>query len=297
MGLAGIKVKQKFGLDPRNTNWSNDTDRFGHQYLQKMGWSPGKGLGLVDHATVSHVKVSLKDDNVGLGAKLHKKQKKDEFDVGECAGLDAFQRILGRLNGKEDAVSSALEQQRKDRVINGKWGMHFVKGAVLSSTWDSKSKSLRESNDSENEESSSKAKSKESRKKRKRLPGDDSAIIKKKIKDSHRSDKAERLEEKASKKSVDQADKDDNTTEQSTRDKKSSEVDGKVRKHKTKTKVKKEKRKEREENFESSSDEGSGGNAPRAIASRLSVRSKWIKQKRASVMDEKALNEIFMISK
>ena len=33
-----------------------------------------------------------------------------------------------------------------------------------------------------------------------------------------------------------------------------------------------------------------------AIASRLSIRSKWIKQKRAAVMDAKALNEIFMIS-
>lgn len=32
------------------------------------------------------------------------------------------------------------------------------------------------------------------------------------------------------------------------------------------------------------------------IATRLSVRSKWIKQKRASVMDAKALNEIFMVT-
>ena len=41
MGLAGTKVKQRFGNDPRNTNWSNDTSRFGHQYLSKMGWKQG----------------------------------------------------------------------------------------------------------------------------------------------------------------------------------------------------------------------------------------------------------------
>lgn len=124
MGLAGTKVKQRFGLDPRNTAWSNNTERFGHQYLEKMGWTPGKGLGLVNHATTTHVKVSIKMDNAGLGAKLAKKTKKDEFDSGECAGLDVFQRILGRLNGKEEQVNNELERKRIDNFVNGKWGMH-----------------------------------------------------------------------------------------------------------------------------------------------------------------------------
>ncbi|KAM9901735.1 hypothetical protein OXX79_004363, partial [Metschnikowia pulcherrima] len=142
MGLAGVKVKQRFGLDPRNTSWSNNTERFGHQYLEKLGWNPGKGLGLVEHATTSHVKVSIKTDNAGLGSKLAKKTKKDEFDSGECAGLDVFQRILGRLNGKEEQVSSELDRKRIDNIVNGKWGMHFVKGETLCSTWDSDSKKL-----------------------------------------------------------------------------------------------------------------------------------------------------------
>ena len=142
MGLAGTKVKQRFGLDPRNTNWSNDTSRFGHQYLERMGWKPGKGLGLVEHATTSHVKVSIKDDNLGLGSKLAKKQKTDEFDSGECSGLDVFQRILGRLNGKEDQINKEIERKRKDNIINGKWGIQFIKGEVLQSTWDKEAKKL-----------------------------------------------------------------------------------------------------------------------------------------------------------
>ncbi|KAK6455072.1 uncharacterized protein RJT20DRAFT_54639 [Scheffersomyces xylosifermentans] len=142
MGLAGTKVKQRFGLDPRNTNWSNDKSRFGHQYLERMGWEPGKGLGLVEHAMTTHVKVTLKEDNVGLGAKLAKRSKKGDDLEGDSVGLDVFQRILGRLNGKEDEITDELERQRKEKIINGKWGMHFVKGAVLRSTWDTETKSV-----------------------------------------------------------------------------------------------------------------------------------------------------------
>ena len=140
MGLAGTKVKQRFGLDPRNTSWSNDKSRFGHRYLESMGWAPGKGLGLVEHATTTHVKVSVKDDTVGLGAKLAKRSGTDDLET-DSSGLDDFQRILGRLNGRGREVDEALEQKRKDNIINGKWGMHFIKGEVLCSTWDRKSKS------------------------------------------------------------------------------------------------------------------------------------------------------------
>ncbi|EHN02193.1 Pxr1p [Saccharomyces cerevisiae x Saccharomyces kudriavzevii VIN7] len=144
MGLAATRTKQRFGLDPRNTAWSNDTSRFGHQFLEKFGWKPGMGLGLspMDSQT-SHIKVSIKDDNVGLGAKLKRKEKKDEFDNGECAGLDVFQRILGRLNGKESEISQELDTQRKQKIIDGKWGISFVRGEVLASTWDPKTHKLK----------------------------------------------------------------------------------------------------------------------------------------------------------
>lgn len=305
--MAAIKVKQNFGLDPRNTKWSNDKDRFGHQYLEKMGWTPGRGLGLVEHATTSHVKVSLKDDNVGLGAKLHKKQRKDEFDLGECAGLDAFQRILGRLNGKEDTITNELERQRKDRVINGKWGMHFVKGAVLGSTWDAENKALKKDpssfesiNDSSktkqiskkhsrddsgnNEESSSLKRSKKLKKEKKEKKIEMTEREEKKEKE----EKEERKREKhlrRSKTGIDEA--------QRKEDKK----DRKGKKEKKQNKDKKD-MKEKKVRIEVDSEKISPlPQGEKAIASRLSVRSKWIKQKRASVMDAKALNEIFMISK
>ena len=144
MGLAATREKQRFGLDPRNTAWSNDTSRFGHRQLEKFGWQPGKGLGMSPNSShTSHIKVSIKDDTVGLGAKIKRTERKDEFDNGECAGLDVFQRILGRLNGKEEEISNEIEKQRKDKILNGRWGIHFVQSSVLASTWDPETKELR----------------------------------------------------------------------------------------------------------------------------------------------------------
>ena len=200
------------------------------------------GLGMVSHATTTHIKVSIKDDNLGLGSKLKRKEKKDEFDSGECAGLDVFQRILGRLNGKEDIISNELEKQRKNKIINGKWGINFVKGEVLASTWDAETKALKVySNDV----------------KRKRQYDD--------------VDKGEMRNEKHKK----------------------------HKKHKKEKKEGKEKKEKKEKKVTRESmlkPRDSAAIVPDTLSTRLSVRSKWIKQKRAAVMDAKALNEIFMVT-
>ncbi|KAG7853898.1 hypothetical protein KL939_005305 [Ogataea angusta] len=145
MGLGAPRTKQRFGLDPRNTNWSNDVSRFGHRHLEKYGWKPGQGLGLTNNATTSHIKVVIKQDNTGLGASLARKSaKKDEFDSGECMGLDVFQRLLGRLNGKEAEVNEQMDELQRNRIINGRWGINFVRGDVLKSTWDAKEGRMRD---------------------------------------------------------------------------------------------------------------------------------------------------------
>ncbi|CAI4499335.1 AHG_G0022710.mRNA.1.CDS.1 [Saccharomyces cerevisiae] len=269
MGLAATRTKQRFGLDPRNTAWSNDTSRFGHQFLEKFGWKPGMGLGLSPmNSNTSHIKVSIKDDNVGLGAKLKRKDKKDEFDNGECAGLDVFQRILGRLNGKESKISEELDTQRKQKIIDGKCGIHFVKGEVLASTWDPKTHKLRNYSNA---------------KKRKR-EGDDSEDEDDDDKEDKESDKKKHKKHKKHKK-----------------DKKKDKKDKKEhKKHKKEEKrLKKEKRAEKTKETKKTSklkSSESASNIPDAVNTRLSVRSKWIKQKRAALMDSKALNEIFMIT-
>ncbi|KAL2019821.1 hypothetical protein VTK56DRAFT_9172 [Thermocarpiscus australiensis] len=136
MGLAAAKNKRKLGSDPNNTKWSRKTDSFGQKILRAQGWQPGQYLGAKDaphaewhtEANSSHIRVVLKDDNLGLGAKRN--------NGDECTGLDAFQHLLGRLNGKSE---EALETERKAReevklslYVERKLGtIRFVRGGWL----------------------------------------------------------------------------------------------------------------------------------------------------------------------
>jgi Pin2-interacting protein X1 len=128
--------KRKLGNDPNNTKWSRNTDSFGQKILRAQGWQPGEYLGAKDaphaewhtEANSAHIRVVLKDDTLGLGAKRN--------NGDECTGLDAFQHLLGRLNGKSD---EALETERKARedlklslYVERKLGtIRFVKGGWL----------------------------------------------------------------------------------------------------------------------------------------------------------------------
>ena len=104
-----------------------------------QGWSPGTFLGpvnaphasLLTDANASHIRVSLKDDNLGLGAKPGTSQSS-----GKCTGLDSFQGLLGRLNGKSESQLAKEQKSRNDikRSIyaENRWGSsRFVKGGVL----------------------------------------------------------------------------------------------------------------------------------------------------------------------
>lgn len=279
MGLAAARTKQRFGLDPRNTTWSNDTSRFGHQQLEKFGWKPGMGLGMKPlHSHTSHIKVHIKDDNVGLGAKIKRQDRKDEFDNGECAGLDVFQRILGRLNGKEEEIANELETQRKEHILNGKWGIHFVKGEVLSSTWDPKTKKLKSYSNMEKKRSRSDDEDEDEDDK----SSDSDIKPKKKKSKKEKKDKKDKKSKKHKKEKKDKIEKDEKKHK---KDKKH-----KDKKHKDK-KEKKEKKKAAK--LESRK---TPAHVPHSVTTRLSVRSRWIKQKRAATMDAKALNEIFMVT-
>lgn len=322
MGLAAQKTKQRFGLDPRNTNWSNDTERFGTKYLKKLGWTPGGGLGLVSHATTSHVKVALKDDRVGLGAKLAKKHKNADMN-DDIVGLDVFQRILGKLNGKEDEISSELDRQRKQKIIEGKWGIAFIKAETMKSTWDAERKKFLDGSED----------LKPSDKKRLREQGESDANLKEnkrqKTEDIEKIDKKKKKEKKEKKQLKDKKkhfneDDSDNKEESSKKDKKdkkdkSEKIEGKLnsnkgkegemdlkeKKYKKDKKDKKDKAKkfeERKEKFKKENEDNASDSGKKdvltehKVASRLAARSRYIQQKRRATMDAKALNEIFMIA-
>ncbi|TRX97761.1 hypothetical protein FHL15_001516 [Xylaria flabelliformis] len=138
MGLAGPRNRRKLDHDPNNTRWTRDETTFGQKILRAQGWQPGKFLGAQDTAhaqlhsaaSLAPIKINLKDDTLGLGAKIRQKQS------DECTGLDVFKDLLGRLNGKSEET---LEKERQVRseiktnlVVERKYGpMRFVSGGLL----------------------------------------------------------------------------------------------------------------------------------------------------------------------
>lgn len=111
--------------------------------MTSQGWTPGQFLGASDAAhaehytaaNASHIRVILKDDNLGLGAKRGRVEGVD----GDSTGLDVFQNLLGRLNAKDDDELAAIEKEQKSRedlkraiYTEQKWGsIRFVKGGLL----------------------------------------------------------------------------------------------------------------------------------------------------------------------
>ncbi|KAK2628312.1 hypothetical protein QTJ16_002958 [Diplocarpon rosae] len=139
MGLAAEKKRIKLSHDPNNTKWTNDSTSFGLKMMTAQGWQPGQYLGAKDAAHAefhtaansSHIRVSIKDDNLGLGAKTG-----TGVGHGECTGLDAFKNLLGRLNGKEESEIAKEQKSRDDlrRAIYSerKWGtQRFISGGFL----------------------------------------------------------------------------------------------------------------------------------------------------------------------
>ncbi|CAO2649139.1 Nn.00g100880.m01.CDS01 [Neocucurbitaria sp. VM-36] len=136
MGLAAPKNRSKISNDPQNTTWANNTSRFGHRILTSQGWQPGDSLGATDAshaahytaASQSHIRVFLKDDNLGLGAKRGSER-------AENFGLAGLESILGRLNGKEAEVKK--EEERREEIekrafVYRKYGMmNFISGGYL----------------------------------------------------------------------------------------------------------------------------------------------------------------------
>ncbi|KAI1259292.1 hypothetical protein F5Y18DRAFT_433439 [Xylariaceae sp. FL1019] len=138
MGLSSQKSKRKLDFDPNNTRWTRDETTFGQKILRSQGWEPGKFLGAQDSAhaelhsaaSFAPIKINLKDDTLGLGAKILAKQN------DECTGLDVFKDLLGRLNGKSEVI---LEKERQVRseiktnlYVERKYGpMRFVRGGLL----------------------------------------------------------------------------------------------------------------------------------------------------------------------
>ena len=128
----------KLSRDPNNTAWSKSTDGFGHKILSQQGWTAGSFLGAnnaaqAEHytaANASHIRVALREDNLGLGAKIGAKANAETFGLATLSG------IFGRLNGKTEEVVEKQQGALRDAELRSwqaqKFGfMNFVRGGLL----------------------------------------------------------------------------------------------------------------------------------------------------------------------
>lgn len=104
--------------------------------MSSQGWTPGSLLGAKDAAhanmltaaSASHIKVTLKDDTLGLGARIGRETQQ--------TGLDAFKGLLGRLNGKSE-VELKKDERKRDDVRLARYAalkfpeVRFVRGGLL----------------------------------------------------------------------------------------------------------------------------------------------------------------------
>jgi Pin2-interacting protein X1 len=126
----------KISHDPNNLLWSQSAESYGQKLLCSQGWRPGQGLGArkakhFNSSAIPRLSISCKDDTLGLGASL-----KNQDPVNTRTGLDAFQGLLGRLNGKSDAELKKDVQKNEDRKLamwaQRRWGgVTFVPGGML----------------------------------------------------------------------------------------------------------------------------------------------------------------------
>ncbi|XP_035380570.1 PIN2/TERF1-interacting telomerase inhibitor 1 [Electrophorus electricus] len=132
--LAEPRRKQKWSVDPRNSAWSKDESKFGQKMLERMGWSKGKGLGKSEQGATEHIKVKVKNNNMGLGTTVY---NEDNW----IAHQEDFNQLLAELNNchrqnpeeptQEEMQGFSLEKKSKTSKKRVHY-MKFTKGKDLS---------------------------------------------------------------------------------------------------------------------------------------------------------------------
>ncbi|KAJ5520641.1 hypothetical protein N7463_001094 [Penicillium fimorum] len=283
MGLAGPRKSTKIGNDPNNTKWTRSTTGFGHRIMSSQGWTPGSLLGakdaahanLLTAASASHIKVILKDDNLGLGARIGRET--------EPTGLDAFKGLLGRLNGKSEVELKKDERKRDDVRLARYAALKFPEVRFVSAGLLTQEKELEIPPPTTKDATSKKPKS-------------DMKERTKTTEDNETSSESDAPARKSKSKSK---------TKSKSKSKKSrtrDETDGNESSSESKKKKKKSKKRKADADESDSSNKTEPESKVVATISRERrpmgrnvTRSRHIAQKKRAIMDDKSLNEIFMI--
>ncbi len=110
--------------DTLNKHWKDDKSAFGYRMLMKMGWKEDKGLGKNETGNVSHLKISKREEGLGLGME---KTTDGAGALGWNATALSFNAVLNTLkeaygpnsnssgDGEEDESSKKKKKSKKDK--------------------------------------------------------------------------------------------------------------------------------------------------------------------------------------
>lgn len=121
--------------DPNNKKWTEDESRKGLHMMKKQGWDGQKGLGKNEDGLQSHVRVTKKDDTLGIG--YDGAVAKNQVWSQQAAN---FADILKRVNNKDsssddDDEGSGSDNNNNDngevKAVVGKSGSLFAKRRTL----------------------------------------------------------------------------------------------------------------------------------------------------------------------
>lgn len=110
--LAEPRRKQKWTLNPRGKEWSEDSNKFGQKMLEKMGWTSGKGLGANEQGITEHVRVSVKNNTTGIG------YKQNASDEAWTEHQDSFNDFLQKL--RQNECHDVARTEENEGVLSGK---------------------------------------------------------------------------------------------------------------------------------------------------------------------------------
>lgn len=263
--------------------------------MSAQGWTPGGRLGARDaaHADMltaashSHIKVTIKDDTLGLGARLGREN--------EQTGLDAFKGLLGRLNGKSE-VELKEDQRKRDDVKLARYvalkfpEVRFVRGGLLAQEkierlpvpkpQDNQKGNKSDGNDSESDEDDTSSDSSASAQKSTKRKSKSKSKTESKSKSKSKSKSESKSKSKSSKKSRSRADSDEGDDSSS------------LSESKKKQKSKKRKADTDEPSTASETKTAASVSRERRPMGRQLFRSRHIAQKKRALMDDKSLNEV-----
>ena len=112
-----------------------------------MGWKTGQGLGLNNDGTTCHIKISVKDDNLGIGA-----SRKDS-EGGWLNNSKSYQEVLDKLAASASTNSTVIENgneakiesvDKKRKLISDKQKQKKKKKSKKSKSKDKKEKNKKE---------------------------------------------------------------------------------------------------------------------------------------------------------